>query len=466
LLPFLGIALTFASACNQPVSNDCASGGGSLLITNQADESVQITASDTQDPPVTATISAGASYTATVPTGSFNVVAVGQTTQQTLLSGQYTITCDATTSVTIQPEPKVTLNVSLGGTGHGSITALPQGLVCNSSSCSGSYDQDTPVQLTAAASSDSRFTGWGGACTSAGTQTQCTVTLAQATSATAQFDLLQFSSVISVTGSGQGTVTSDPSGIQCGAGNNACGRVFNDDTPVKLTAAPATGSHLTSWSGDCASAGQAPECDVTISGPLNAGAQFDLDTETLTVATAVAPSTTVAPTGVVTSTPSGLNCGNGNTACKISGLYGSMVTLTAVPGTGSAVSSWSGPCAGSGLTCVVSMSQSQTITVTFGPQMLALSLNVDTQGLNGTLTSNIDPSIDCKLGSSAGCKGTYPYGTTMTITPTATQEPGYPSEWETGPCQGPLSTTSSDPCTFTLKSNVSISVIFTGGHPR
>jgi hypothetical protein len=47
-------------------------------------------------------------------------------------------------------------------------------------------------------------------------------------------------------GTGSGTITSSPSGIDCGA---TCSASFTSGTPVTLTAIPGTNSALTSWSG-------------------------------------------------------------------------------------------------------------------------------------------------------------------------------------------------------------------------
>jgi hypothetical protein len=58
-------------------------------------------------------------------------------------------------------------------------------------------------------------------------------------------------------GSGAGTVTSSPAGINCG---QTCNAAF-DYGPITLTAAPATGSAFTSWSGLCV--GTALTCTVT-----------------------------------------------------------------------------------------------------------------------------------------------------------------------------------------------------------
>jgi hypothetical protein len=49
-------------------------------------------------------------------------------------------------------------------------------------------------------------------------------------------------------GSGNGTITSDPTGVACTA---ICSTVFDDETSVTLTATPAADSTFTGWSGAC-----------------------------------------------------------------------------------------------------------------------------------------------------------------------------------------------------------------------
>jgi hypothetical protein len=70
-------------------------------------------------------------------------------------------------------------------------------------------------------------------------------------------------------GSGGGTVTSSPAGINCGA---SCAASFPDGTLVSLTATPDAGSSFTGWSGACAGTGV---CAVTIQAATSVGATFD-----------------------------------------------------------------------------------------------------------------------------------------------------------------------------------------------
>jgi hypothetical protein len=74
---------------------------------------------------------------------------------------------------------------------------------------------------------------------------------------------------VSKAGTGSGTVTSSPSGISCGA---SCSAVFPTGTTVTLTAAPASGSTFSSWSGACTSTGN---CTVTLDADRSVTATFN-----------------------------------------------------------------------------------------------------------------------------------------------------------------------------------------------
>jgi len=73
---------------------------------------------------------------------------------------------------------------------------------------------------------------------------------------------------VTKSGTGTGTVTSSPSGINCGSD---CGQGYLNGTPVTLTAAPDAGSNFSGWSGACT--GTDP-CNLTIDSPKNVTATF------------------------------------------------------------------------------------------------------------------------------------------------------------------------------------------------
>jgi hypothetical protein len=72
------------------------------------------------------------------------------------------------------------------------------------------------------------------------------------------------------TGTGAGTVTSSPAGLNCGA---TCVATFLSGTNVTLTATPAAGSRFASWSGDCT--GTSRTCSFTMTSDRMAVATFN-----------------------------------------------------------------------------------------------------------------------------------------------------------------------------------------------
>ena len=81
---------------------------------------------------------------------------------------------------------------------------------------------------------------------------------------------------VSRSGTGTGTVTSAPAGINCGA---TCAASFNNGSSVTLTAAPASGSVFSGWSGGgCSGTGT---CTLTLNANTTVTAAFDPAPSTL-----------------------------------------------------------------------------------------------------------------------------------------------------------------------------------------
>src|SRR6266496_1102705 len=237
------------------------------------------------------------------------------------------------------------LTVNKGGTGGGTVTSNPAGISCGAT-CSASYNSGTVVTLTAAAAGGSAFTGWsGGGCSGTGS---CAVTMNAATTVTATFDLPQtFTLTVNKSGSGSGTVASNPAGISCGA---TCSAPYNSGTVVTLTAAPAGGSTFAGWSGGgCSGTGS---CVVTMNAATTVAATFNVQTFTLSVTIQNLISILGIGSGSVTSSPAGIDCSSGT--CSANFNSGTSVTLTPHPGLGSFFVGWSGACSGTG-SCIVPM---------------------------------------------------------------------------------------------------------------
>jgi hypothetical protein len=82
---------------------------------------------------------------------------------------------------------------------------------------------------------------------------------------------------VTVSGAGQGSVTSSPAGIACPA---ACEAELNSGAIVTLTATPEPGSVFAGWSGDCTGTGS---CQVILNGASAVGATFDVAPAALSI---------------------------------------------------------------------------------------------------------------------------------------------------------------------------------------
>jgi hypothetical protein len=246
----------------------------------------------------------------------------------------------------LPPPPNPTLAVTLAGGGNGGVTSVPAGIDCGAT-CSAAFPTGSQVTLHAIADANSTFTGWSGAC---GGTSDCLVTMSSSATVTATFEPIMRTLTVTRGGSGSGAVTSGPAGIDCGSD---CEETLAQGSTVTLTADAETGSAFAGWDGACA--GDDATCDLTINGDLATQAMFE-PAVTLDVGLAGAGA------GLVTSEPSGIDCGG---TCSAGFAPGQTVTLTADPDVASTFEGWSGGCAGTG-PCVVELYQARSVTATFG----------------------------------------------------------------------------------------------------
>lgn len=242
---------------------------------------------------------------------------------------------DALANVT--PAQLHDLTLSTSGSGSGTIDADPPGL---------RYTAGSVVVLTATPASGSHFREWGGAC--AGTSAVCSVTMTSSLVVSARFEK-DVALLVGRAGTGNGTVTSSPAGINCGFD---CTEIYDAGQTVALTATPSQDSEFVGWSGGCSGNGG---CTVTLNADVAVTATFDRKTPRLTVAKGGTG------TGTVTSSPSGINCGSD---CDQPYSYGTVVTLTATASGGSQFAGWSGACSGTS-SCSVTMDAAKSVTATF-----------------------------------------------------------------------------------------------------
>ena len=126
------------------------------------------------------------------------------------------------------------------------------------------------VTLTASAYPGAVFSGWtGGGCSGTGT---CTVTMSAARSVTATFTQPTYPLTVNPTsGSGSGTVNSDPAGIACPV---TCSAPFTAGSSVTLMPAADKYSFFSGWSG-CDAVDPATDfCTITMTGDRSATATF------------------------------------------------------------------------------------------------------------------------------------------------------------------------------------------------
>ena len=243
------------------------------------------------------------------------------------------------------------LTVSLSGNGAGVVTSNPGGINCGTA-CSTTATSGTVVSLTATPDSGSDFVGWGGACSGTGV---CNLTLTAATNVTANFAARQKPNVLlslNRSGNGTGIVTSSPSGINCGT---VCSANAASGTVVSLTATPDSGSDFVGWGGACSGTGV---CNLTLTAATNVTVNFAAR-QTPDVLLSINRSGN--GTGIVTSNPSGINCG---TVCSATGASGIAVTLTATPDSGSDFVGWGGACSGTGV-CDLTLTAATNVTANF-----------------------------------------------------------------------------------------------------
>lgn len=308
------------------------------------------------------------------------------------------------------PDQSLQFNLVVEITGSGRVTGNIGGVDCRAN-CQAAFNNNDQVTLTATADAGFVFQGWTGACS--GTST-CTVTMnAQRTVGAVFVEQTSTQFQLTVVTSGMGTVTSSPSGINCGSD---CSEEYAENTQVILTATPASGYLFSSWSGACSGSGA---CNVTMTSDLTVTANFVEEggaTHDLTV--------TVSGNGTVTSTPAGIQCGSD---CSETYNESQSVSLVAVADSGFVFQSWSGDCSGSG-SCDVTMSNDRSVTATFVAQSTTHELAVTVSG-NGTVTST--PSgIQC----GSDCEEDYNEGESVTLI--ATPDSGYLLDAWSGDCSG------------------------------
>ena len=178
------------------------------------------------------------------------------------------------------------LNVSLAGAGSGQVVSEPDGIDTTAGSSSASFERGSEITLRAVADAGSVFVDFtfpedaARQCEAGSTTTACVLTLSDAIDVTATFAPIATppgTKPLSITITGNGTVTSNPPGIDTSAGITTA--TFDQDTPVTLTATAATGNQFIEWSftdptRQCEAGSTTTACVLTLSEALVVDARF------------------------------------------------------------------------------------------------------------------------------------------------------------------------------------------------
>ncbi|MEW6186572.1 MAG: fibronectin type III domain-containing protein [Thermodesulfobacteriota bacterium] len=325
--------------------------GNVFTITQAGQSTYTITATagsgGTITPSGSVTVQAGGSRSFSIaPASGYTIasVTVNGASQGAISSYTFSnVNANQSISATFSAIPNYTLTVSKTGTGSGTVTNSPTG---------SSFAPGTVVTLTAAADSNSVFSGWSGGCT--GTASTCQVTMSANVSVTASFTLKTYT-ITATAGSG-GTIT--PSGsvtVQAGGSRS-------------FSISPSSGYSISS---------------VTVNG-VSQGAISSYAFSNVNANQSISVAFTTIPNYTLSVSKSGTGSGTvTNSPVGSSFAPGTVVTLSAVADSSSAFSGWSGGCTGTASTCQVTMNANVSVSAGFALKTYTITA---TAGSGGTIT--------------------------------------------------------------------------------
>jgi hypothetical protein len=335
-------------------------------------------------------------------------------------NGEVTLNSDKQCKAIFVQKPPILKTLTVSITGQGSVTITPplEGIDCEKD-CSNEYPEGTAIVLKATPATDWKFKGWEEDCNQSGKVTLLTDKQCRAVFTPKSLIPLQLQ--LTVYKTGQGTVVSEPSGIDCG---EICLAPYGSDQVVRLTATPDPGWQFEGWRGHCNEQGE-----VTL---------VEIDKQCRAIFTLNSPSPlsalqlTVYKTGqgTVVSEPSGIDCGK---TCLASYGSGQVVQLMATPDPGWYFKGWRGHCNEQGEVTLVAIDKQCRAIFTYNGNgsfdISQLQLAVSKTG-QGTVVS--EPSgIDC----GEICSASYENGQVVQLI--ATPDSGWQFEGWQEDCDEP-----------------------------
>jgi hypothetical protein len=247
--------------------------------------------------------------------------------------------------------------------------------------------------------------------------------------------------LLKVEKTGEGTITSSPAGIECGA---TCSAEFEEGKTVTLTASPASGNAFNSWSG-CLTKPTALTCTVTMDKAKTVKASF-VATPSLSIEKAGTGQGKVAATGIGCDE----NCSKATSAIKTGTLV--TVKVTSAKGSEAAIfESGTGNASACSSSCVFTISENSSVKVKFNAiPTKALTVNLTGPGKykgkvtgKGTVKGLTGSAINCGSGCTTQTEAFFE---TDTVTLTAAPSLGYafvgwslPAGANAGTCTGTTS---------------------------
>ena len=247
--------------------------------------------------------------------------------------------------------------------------------------------------------------------------------------------------IVSRQGTGSGIVTIAPGGMEC---DSTCTASYAYGTQLTLSAQAASGSSFAGWGGACS--GTSSSCTVTMSAARDVTASFNATASNRIVTLNKAGS----GTGSVSSTLSGLNCGEGCAAASASVASTSAITLTAQATSGSTFDGWGGACSGTSSSCAIPAGASNAnITAQFNSRAVRNhALLVSREGTGSGAIVSMPNGINC--GNT--CTASYAANTQVVLSVQAAMDSTF-SGWS-GSCSG------TGTCTVTMDSIKSVTASF------
>jgi sugar lactone lactonase YvrE len=326
--------------------------------------------------------------------------------------------------------------LTVGESGQGTVTSNVGGINCvnGSGTCSAVFNSGTSVTLSASPATNWTFSGWSGAsCAGAGT---CTVAMNANQSVTASFSENATSYTLTVAVTGQGSITSADSLINCSPNAGTCSETRPSGTVVNLNAAPAGGWTFSSWSGYCSGSGS---CAVPLTANRSVTATFTPSSGGFTISGQVTYNgvglgdVTLSLTGLVTESTTTVASGNYSFTGLTAGGYNLSASL---PGYTFTPAGWG-------------ISLYENLTANFAAALANYTLTVSESG-QGSVAS-LDGGISCSNGAGQ-CSASYTSGTNVTLN--ASPASGWQFYGWSGACFGTGS------CTLTMNSSQAVTAAF------